>query len=73
MSASLDIENHVALLIYLRERGRIEAGETPRMRDLGGGVSNRVVLVERKNGEDWVLKQALEKLRVAGALDVGDV
>jgi 5-methylthioribose kinase len=32
---------------------------------LTGGVSNRTVLVERPNGEAWVLKQALAKLRVA--------
>src|SRR5262249_7051795 len=29
-----------------------------------GGVSNRTVLVKRPNGEAWVLKQALAKLRV---------
>ncbi|MBD0354473.1 MAG: phosphotransferase [Rubrobacteraceae bacterium] len=32
---------------------------------LAGGVSNRTVLVERPTGEAWVLKQALEKLRVS--------
>ncbi|MDQ5809457.1 MAG: phosphotransferase [Actinomycetota bacterium] len=32
---------------------------------LAGGVSNRTVLVERPMGEAWVLKQALEKLRVS--------
>jgi aminoglycoside phosphotransferase (APT) family kinase protein len=31
---------------------------------LGGGVSNRVVWVERASGEAWILKQALAKLRV---------
>jgi tRNA A-37 threonylcarbamoyl transferase component Bud32 len=31
---------------------------------LTGGVSNRTVLVERGNGEVWVLKQALARLRV---------
>ncbi len=31
---------------------------------LAGGISNRTVLVERPTGESWVLKQALEKLRV---------
>jgi 5-methylthioribose kinase len=34
------------------------------VRTLGGGVSNRTVLVRRDNGEAWVLKQALEQLRV---------
>jgi aminoglycoside phosphotransferase (APT) family kinase protein len=32
---------------------------------LTGGVSNRVVLVERPSGDAWVVKQALAKLRVA--------
>ncbi len=32
---------------------------------LAGGISNRTVLVERPTGESWVLKQALEKLRVS--------
>jgi tRNA A-37 threonylcarbamoyl transferase component Bud32 len=35
------------------------------MHTLGGGVSNRAVLVERANGDAWVVKQALAKLRVA--------
>ncbi len=35
------------------------------MHVLAGGVSNRTVLVERPTGEAWVLKQALEKLRVS--------
>jgi 5-methylthioribose kinase len=34
------------------------------MRVLGGGVSNRTVLVRLTSGEAWVLKQALAKLRV---------
>src|SRR6185369_10208057 len=35
------------------------------MTTLALGVSNRTVLVERPNGEAWVVKQALKKLRVA--------
>ena len=35
------------------------------MHVLAGGISNRTVLVERPTGEAWVLKQALEKLRVS--------
>ena len=35
------------------------------MQPLRGGVSNRTVRVERPSGPAWVLKQALEKLRVA--------
>lgn len=61
---SFDIERHDDLVRYLREHGRIAASEQPATRTLSGGVSNRTVLVERANGEQWVLKQALEKLRV---------
>jgi 5-methylthioribose kinase len=62
---ALDIENFPTLLAYLLRQGHIRAEETPRSRLLAGGVSNRVVIVERPNGEAFVLKQALEKLRVA--------
>jgi fructosamine-3-kinase len=61
----LDIEQPDALLAYLRANGHIAAGEWPTIRVLAGGVSNRTVWVERSNGEAWVLKQALEKLRVS--------
>ncbi|HEX9325631.1 MAG TPA: hypothetical protein VF915_03880, partial [Reyranella sp.] len=61
----LDIEQPDALLRYLRHTGRIGAAERPAIRVLGGGVSNRAVLVERLGGDAWVLKQALTKLRVA--------
>jgi tRNA A-37 threonylcarbamoyl transferase component Bud32 len=62
----LDIEQPEALLAYLRESGRIHPNELPRVRPLTGGVSSRVVLVERAPpAESWVLKQALPKLRVA--------
>jgi len=60
----LDIENFPALLQYLRASSRIGPNETPRLTNLAGGVSNRTVLLERPNGESWVLKQALERLRV---------
>jgi len=62
---TFDIEQPDALLAYLRDTGRIGADEQPTIRNLAGGVSNRTVLVERPSGEAWVLKQALEKLRVA--------
>src|SRR5437879_6508499 len=61
----LDIEDPQALATYLRATGRIAAEETPTIRVLSGGVSNRTVYVERASGEAWVLKQALAKLRVA--------
>lgn len=60
----LDIEQADQLLEYLTASKRIEADERPLFRVLPGGVSNRTVWVERTNGEAWVLKQALEKLRV---------
>lgn len=65
MSAStLDIEQPDALLAYLRRTGRIGPDESPRLRNLAGGVSNRTVLVERRGADSWVIKQALPRLRV---------
>ncbi len=64
MNPDLDIERPGDLLAYLRAEGRIAPDETPRFQTLGGGVSNRAVLVERPSGEGWVVKQALAKLRV---------
>ena len=61
----LDIEQPGALLGYLRDQHLIGRTESPRMTVLAGGVSNRTVLVERASGQDWVVKQALAKLRVA--------
>lgn len=62
---SLDIEQHPALLAYLRHAGHIATDESPRFSNLPGGVSSRAILVERASGEGWVLKQSLVKLRVA--------
>ena len=64
MTNELDIEQQPDLLHYLRQSGHIALDETPAITVLQGGVSNRTVLVERPNGEAWVLKQALAKLRV---------
>lgn len=64
MKRELDIEKAADLIDYLRQTGRIARNESPRIHVLQGGVSNRTVLVERLNGEAWVLKQALAKLRV---------
>lgn len=61
---TLNIERPDNLLAYLRDAGHVGAEETPDIHILAGGVSNRTVLVERANGEAWVLKQALAKLRV---------
>ena len=60
----INIEDPAALLHYLRERRLVGSNEAPRLRALAGGVSNRTVLVQRQDGDDWVLKQALSKLRV---------
>lgn len=60
----LDIEQPDALIAYLRREGHIAPDETPSIRLLPGGVSSRTIFVERANGEAWVLKQSLAKLRV---------
>ena len=60
----LDIEQHDALLDYLRAAGHAEADESPAFTTLGGGVSSRVVLVERAGRPGWVIKQSLARLRV---------
>ena len=60
-----DIEKSDSLLAYLRANGHIGAMENPKLECLSGGVSNRTVLVRREGGDNFVLKQALEKLRVA--------
>lgn len=61
---SLDIEQPQALLAYLQQDGHIAPDEVPQVCTLAGGVSNRTVLVTRASGEAWVIKQALDKLRV---------
>lgn len=48
---------------YLTTHGLIGPGEPVAVRELGGGVSNIVLLIELP-GRRWVLKQSLEKLRV---------
>jgi 5-methylthioribose kinase len=61
---SLDIEDPGQLRDYLRASGRIRPDETIHATPLAGGVSNRAVIVRRESGEEWVVKQALAKLRV---------
>ncbi|HYY31366.1 MAG TPA: phosphotransferase [Chthoniobacterales bacterium] len=60
----IDVENFDELTLYLRATQRIDRTETPACRILSGGVSNKTILVARRNGEKWVIKQALPKLRV---------
>ena len=62
--SQVNIEDHAELLAYLRASRRLEPGETPGFENLRGGVSNRAVWLRRAGGADWVLKQALGKLRV---------
>ena len=64
MKDTLDIERFDDLLRYLRERGHLKREEVPAFTNLRGGISNRTVVVERPDGRAYVLKQALEKLRV---------
>src|SRR5437762_6478900 len=60
-SPTLDIEDHDALASYLRRRD--SSCEPLSMQTLAGGVSNRTVLVRFADGQAWVIKQALAKLR----------
>lgn len=64
MKPTVDIEDGQQLLSYLRVAKRIGPNERPRLRPLSGGVSNKTIWLGRENGEQWVLKQALPKLRV---------
>ncbi|MBI3839419.1 MAG: phosphotransferase [Planctomycetia bacterium] len=54
---------------YLRETGRIGPRETVHVRELSGGVSNMVLLVDRPEhpGAEFVLKQARAQLRTRHA------
>ena len=63
-SSDVNIEDRTDLLDYLHRKKIIAPSESPVVRKLEGGVSNRVVLVASETGKPFVLKQALEKLRV---------
>jgi aminoglycoside phosphotransferase (APT) family kinase protein len=58
----LDVDNAVS---YLRERDLVGSNESVEVRELPGGVSNVVLYVARREGGDFVLKQARGQLRVA--------
>ena len=60
----LDIEDEQRLLSYLYGERWLEPDAVPRIAVLEGGVSNRTVLVQQAGTDGWVLKQALEQLRV---------
>ncbi len=53
-----------ALTQYLMEAGLLLPAERPRYQHLPGGVSCLTILVQREQGPDFVLKQALPKLAV---------
>lgn len=61
---ALNIEDHAQLADYLRRRGEIGPGDAIEAHTLSGGVSNKAVLVVLPDGQRWVVKQALPKLRV---------
>jgi 5-methylthioribose kinase len=63
----MDFEKPEQLVEHLRVRGHIGSDERPSIEPLPGGVSNRTFLVRRRDGECWVLKQALPQLRVPTA------
>jgi 5-methylthioribose kinase len=60
----IDIEDIDALRQYLVSRQHVNPDEAVALAKLSGGVSNRTVRVLWPDGHGWVLKQALEKLRV---------
>ncbi len=60
----IDIEDLDALRQYLRSHRHVKADGAVSLTKLSGGVSNRTVRVLWPDGHGWVLKQALEKLRV---------
>ena len=64
MKTRLDIEQTDDLIDYLRHRGLFEKDEDCAAVVLRGGVSNKTVLVKGQT-RSIVVKQALEKLRVA--------
>lgn len=65
MTKLSNAEDFDALKKYLLKTGHIAPASQVAFRTLQGGVSNRVVLIELSTGEKWVLKQALDKLRVS--------
>lgn len=63
--ANMDIEIPEALAAYLHERPELADNPALEFVQLDGGVSNRTMWVKRQQPPDWILKQALSKLRVA--------
>lgn len=63
MSAEIFSLTTANVIDYLTERGLVDRGESFAVRELGGGVSNIVLLLEWPDRR-WVIKQSLGKLRV---------
>jgi 5-methylthioribose kinase len=64
-AAELNIEDRAALERYLQSQfSPAEEFEVREFEILTGGVSGRTVRVSLSGGQEWVLKQALPKLRV---------
>jgi 5-methylthioribose kinase len=65
MSEYESLLNHRNVKSYLAQAGLVPREQEINIRELGGGVSNVVLLVEKPGtGERWVVKQSLGKLRV---------
>ena len=60
----MNIEDSDQLMAYLLENNWISSSEMIGIQILKGGVSNRTVLLKRAAHADWVIKQAIPKLRV---------
>jgi 5-methylthioribose kinase len=60
----IDVESKTELEEYLKKNHRISLECSIQTALLTGGVSNKTVLVNISNGECFVVKQALKKLRV---------
>lgn len=61
---SIDIEHKGSLADYLRDKNLVSPDDRLAFTTLTGGVSNRAILVNINGADRWVVKQALEKLRV---------
>lgn len=62
---SIDIEQHQEVVQYLIDHELISAEAPVQSKVLKGGVSNRAVVINIDGEDRWVIKQALNKLRVA--------
>lgn len=60
----MNIEAHDQLRHYLVSNSHLGPDDRPEFVTLTGGVSNRTVWVRQQDRADWVIKQALAKLRV---------